>query len=82
MSCDSLSFFTFSAHRYLGYEGGSGNVNATALVESLNGHAVVASTNYRLNVYGFLGGDELRSRDPERNTTGNYGMQDQRAALR
>ncbi len=37
-------------------------------------------TTIRLNVFGFLGADELRSRDP-RNGTGNYGLQDQRLAM-
>jgi hypothetical protein len=51
-------------HPLAGYEGGNGNVNSTDLIESLGGRVVVASTNYRLNVYGFLGGNELRTRDP------------------
>eukprot|EP01046_Picozoa_sp_COSAG06_P008924 COSAG06_NODE_457_length_15473_cov_68.819240_3_plen_473_part_00 len=38
------------------------------------------AVNYRLNVFGFLGGDALRSRDP-RNGTGNYGLLDQRKAM-
>ena len=39
---------------------------------------VVVGVNYA-NVYGFLGGEELRGRD-EHNGTGNYGLQDQRFA--
>lgn len=43
--------------------------------------AVVVTVNYRLSVFGFLGADVLRSRDAERNTTGNYGLQDQRLGM-
>ena len=42
---------------------------------------VVCTINYRLNIFGFLGASELRHRDPT-GSTGNYGIQDQRAALR
>ena len=43
---------------------------------------VVVATAYRLNVLGFLGGaEELRARDPKRGSAGNYGIQDQRAAM-
>ena len=35
----------------------------------------------RLNVFGFLGSDDLRPRDPA-GGTGNYGILDQRAAMR
>ncbi|CAE8654246.1 unnamed protein product, partial [Polarella glacialis] len=41
--------------------------------------AVIVTINYRLNVFGFLGSDALRSSD---GSTGNFGIQDQRAALR
>eukprot|EP00035_Acanthoeca_spectabilis_P034333 m.28495 g.28495 ORF g.28495 m.28495 type:complete len:243 (-) comp6560_c0_seq1:993-1721(-) len=44
-----------------GYQDGSGNVNGTALVKSLQGKAIVVSSNYRLNIYGFLGGQIERS---------------------
>ena len=40
---------------------------------------VTIVSNYRLDVFGFLGGDRLRASD---NTTGNFGIQDQRAALK
>ncbi|KAL1520400.1 hypothetical protein AB1Y20_021986 [Prymnesium parvum] len=42
--------------------------------------AVVVTTNYRLNIFGFLGSRALRSRDAS-GGTGNYGVLDQRAAL-
>ena len=61
--------------------------NATFLVDLAAGDGggaqgvVWVGVNYRLNVFGFLGGDALRALDPG-NGTGNYGLQDQRAALR
>lgn len=67
------------------YEIGVGwGQNGTALADfyQRSGQpAVVVTLNYRLNVFGFLGSEELRSRDPEHGSTGNYGIQDQRLAL-
>ncbi len=40
---------------------------------------VVVTCNYRLNAFGWLGGDALRGVD---NSTGNWGLQDQRQAIR
>eukprot|EP00051_Salpingoeca_urceolata_P020620 m.311762 g.311762 ORF g.311762 m.311762 type:complete len:756 (+) comp19654_c1_seq14:3274-5541(+) len=65
-----------------GYESGTSNesrLNGTWDVGLTQG-IVIVTINYRLNVFGFLGGDELRSRDPS-SSTGNYGLQDQRLAL-
>lgn len=42
-------------------------------VEFWKGQAIVVTTNYRLNVFGFLGSEELRSQDPEYQSTGNQG---------
>lgn len=42
---------------------------------------VVVSMNYRLNIFGFLVHEEL-SRESGRNSSGNYGLMDQVAALR
>lgn len=50
-----------------------------------NGNAgkfIVVTVNYRLAVLGFLGSDKLRSRDAANGSTGNYGMQDQREAIK
>lgn len=57
--------------------------NATGFVE-LAGDVVWVGVNYRLNVFGFLAGDPLRALSGGElvNSTGNYGLQDQRAALR
>lgn len=41
---------------------------------------IVATSNYRLNAFGFLAGDDLLAESPD-GSVGNYGFQDQRAAL-
>eukprot|EP01061_Rhynchopus_euleeides_P009142 TRINITY_DN1828_c0_g1_i1.p1 TRINITY_DN1828_c0_g1~~TRINITY_DN1828_c0_g1_i1.p1 ORF type:complete len:539 (+),score=195.31 TRINITY_DN1828_c0_g1_i1:49-1665(+) len=53
------------------YAGGS-------LVARAQGEVVVVTFNYRINAFGFLGHDGLRGSD---NSTGNWGLQDQRTAL-
>jgi len=50
-------------------------------VEFWKGQAIIVTTNYRLNVFGFLGSEELRSQDPISGSTGNQGIQDQRLAF-
>ena len=58
--------------------------NASSFVElsrQLTRPVVWVGVNYRLNVFGFLGGAALASRDPD-GSFGNYGLQDQRAAMR
>ena len=47
---------------------------------SLNDNVIYVGFNYRLNIFGFYGDDKLRARDTEAGSTGNYGVQDQRAA--
>jgi len=42
---------------------------------------VVVSLNYRLGLFGFLAHPQLRTDDPAFPTAGNYGLEDQRAAL-
>ena len=54
--------------------------NGSALVTAY-APLIVVTVAYRLNVFGFLAHDDLRSRSPS-GSTGNYGIQDQRAALR
>jgi carboxylesterase type B len=53
---------------------------------AMRSEIIVVVPNYRLNVFGFLGSSALRSRDISslagRGGTGNYGILDQRAALR
>jgi len=66
-----------------GFQGGGGNetrLNGTWDVTLSKGELVIVTFNYRLNIFGFLAADALRDRDAE-NSTGNYGIQDQRMAL-
>jgi para-nitrobenzyl esterase len=57
-----------------GFFGGSGNGDYTLLANT--GHEVVVSINYRLGIFGFLANSALGTH------SGNYGLQDQQAALR
>ena len=62
--------------------GGGGNesrLNGTWNAEFFQ-DVVLVTFNYRLNVFGFLGAEALRSRSPD-GSTGNYGLQDQRFAI-
>lgn len=43
---------------------------------------VVVSMNYRLGIFGFLAHQALTAEDPAHPTSGNYGIEDQTAALR
>lgn len=58
---------------------GSSNDRESALPFG-NGSVILVTANVRLNIFGFAAHDLLRPRDPK-NSTGNYGMQDQRAVL-
>jgi carboxylesterase type B len=51
-------------------------LDGTQLADMSN--VVVVTIQYRLDVFGFLGSESLRGTD---NSTGNWGMQDQRMAL-
>jgi para-nitrobenzyl esterase len=42
---------------------------------------ILVAANYRLNVFGYLAGDELLAESADK-SVGNYGFQDQRAAMR
>jgi para-nitrobenzyl esterase len=57
-----------------GFFGGSGNGDNTLLANT--GHEVVVSMNYRLGIWGFLANKDLGP------NSGDYGLQDQQAALR
>jgi hypothetical protein len=68
-----------------GFQGGGGNetrLNGTWDVALQRGELVVVTHSYRLNIFGFLAAEELRGRDKEHGSTGNYGIQDQRAAMK
>eukprot|EP00854_Cymbomonas_tetramitiformis_P013235 gene13235-15642_t len=54
--------------------------NGTNILK-LNKGVIVVTINYRLGVFGYGGNAALQARDAS-NTTGNYGQQDQREALR
>jgi len=56
--------------------------DATERVAVQNGSEIVITANYRLNVFGYLGGDALRDGSlGGDNSTGNWGLRDQRAAM-
>eukprot|EP00912_Choanoflagellata_sp_UC4_P000954 UC4_evm1s590 len=55
--------------------------NASSIVD-FAGDIIYVMVNYRLNIFGFLGSSELRSRDGELGSTGYYGIQDQRLAMK
>jgi para-nitrobenzyl esterase len=57
-----------------GYEMGNGNDDNTLLAST--GHEIVVSMNYRLGILGFLADAALGSH------SGDYGLEDQQAALR
>jgi para-nitrobenzyl esterase len=57
-----------------GFVGGSGNGDNSLL--SSTGHEVVVSMNYRLGIFGFLADKALGA------NSGDYGLEDQQAALR
>lgn len=44
------------------------------VVDFWKGNAIIVTTNYRLNVFGFLGSDELRTQDSTNKSTGNQGV--------
>lgn len=62
----------FGSGSFLLYDG----ENVVNLVRDV----IVVTINYRLNVFGFLAGDALRAESSD-GSVGNYGFQDQRAAL-
>eukprot|EP00729_Bicosta_minor_P008373 gene8373-17515_t len=64
------------------YEAGSAiDYNPVVLMATNKGSFITVTVNYRLSVFGFLGSKQLQSRDTAKGSTGNYGIQDQRAAL-
>lgn len=70
--------FIYGGAFELGDDNEFGLYNATALAEKTG--FVVVTLSYRVGVFGFLALDALAAEQPS-HTTGNYGLQDQRAAL-
>jgi len=58
-----------------GFSNGSGNSDNSLLAST--GSEVIVSMNYRLNIFGFLADDKALG-----SNSGDYGLQDQQAALR
>lgn len=66
---------------YCSATGDTHGINGSNPIENSGGDFVWVTVEYRLHVFGFLGSEALRSRDPQR-SIGNFGLQDQRLALR
>ena len=60
--------------------GSASMYDATGIVE-YDGDVIVVTTNYRLSIMGFLGGSSVAARTTD-GSSGNFGLQDQRMALR
>lgn len=54
--------------------GAGSDYDGSDFVNFWNGSVIVVSTNYRLNVFGFSGSDELRVQDSIAGSTANYGL--------
>lgn len=64
-----------------GFVGGSGGMRLTDGANLAAKGVVVVTINYRLGVFGYLAHPGLTAEDP-RHTSGDYGLEDQVAALR
>lgn len=73
-------FFIHGGWLQVGNAKFSPNADPSDLLHAAGLDAVIVTTAYRLNVFGFLAHDALRNEDPD-HLTGNYGFWDQRAAL-
>jgi para-nitrobenzyl esterase len=60
--------------------GASNDYCGPCLVASSKNSVVVVTINYRLNVFGFLGGSEVKD-STRGHGAGNFGIQDQRMAI-
>jgi para-nitrobenzyl esterase len=63
-----------------GFTGGAGRIYDGALLAARH-HVIVVTINYRLSAFGFLALRSLDAESPD-NSSGNYGLMDQQAALR
>lgn len=53
-----------------------------SFTEGLHHDVVLVTTNYRVGLLGFAGSELIRQHNSVDNTTGNFGLQDQRAAMK
>lgn len=66
-----------------GFTAGQGSFTANDGLRLAAEHGVVVvAMNYRLGVFGFLAHEKLSAEDPAHPGSGNYGIEDQTAALR
>jgi carboxylesterase type B len=64
------------------YVSGSSNLyQGDAMVATSNNTVIVVTLNYRLSIFGFLGGSEVGQRSVD-SSHGNFGIQDQRLAMK
>ena len=63
-----------------GFSGGTANIYDSAVLAA-KGNVIVVNMNYRVNAFGFLALPSL-DRESRDNSSGDYGLQDQQAALR
>jgi para-nitrobenzyl esterase len=63
-----------------GFSGGTANIYDSAVLAA-KGNVIVVNINYRVNAFGFLALPSL-DRESRDNSSGDYGLQDQQAALR
>ena len=60
--------------------GSSNEYSGDALVAASSNTVIVVTVNYRLSIFGFLGGQQVANATSDR-STGNFGIQDQRLAM-
>jgi para-nitrobenzyl esterase len=79
---DELLPVAFWIHGGTYISGDGSQYDAQELINFYNGSVIIVTINYRLNIFGFLGSNELRTLDAERGSTGTLGLQDQRLAMK
>lgn len=61
--------------------GDASQYDAQEIVNFYDGDVIVVTINYRLNIFGFMGSEDMRSLDVSSGSTGTLGLQDQRLAM-
>ena len=65
-----------------GYRQGSSNTaDGSFLVQASKSGVIVVTFNYRINIFGFLGGEQIANHTVD-GSSGNFGIQDQQMAMR